>query len=54
MNNDEDQLKLLTIFHYVVAGLAAISLAYLWAGAHYLLAARHVGPDLAAVRKSGI
>lgn len=32
--------------------MAAISLAYLWAGAHYLLAARHVGPDLATVRES--
>ena len=30
--------------------LAITSLIYLWAAAHYLLAARHVGPDLARVR----
>ncbi|MDE2597511.1 MAG: MFS transporter [Sphingomonadales bacterium] len=30
--------------------MAGFSLVYLWAGAHYLLAARHIGPDLAATR----
>jgi MFS family permease len=30
--------------------MAVVSLAYLWAGAHYLLAARRIGPDLAAAR----
>lgn len=32
---------------YAMAITAAI---YLWAGAHYLLAARHIGPDVARVR----
>jgi hypothetical protein len=32
---------------YAMAITAAI---YLWAGAHYLLAARHVGRDMAGVR----
>jgi predicted MFS family arabinose efflux permease len=35
---------------YAMAITAAI---YLWAGAHYLLAARHVGPDTAQVRREG-
>ncbi|WEK45689.1 MAG: MFS transporter [Candidatus Andeanibacterium colombiense] len=34
--------------------MAAVSLAYLWAGAHYLLAARHIGPDLEKTRAGGI
>ncbi len=34
--------------------MAAMSLIYLWAGAHYLLAARHVGPDLAATREGRV
>jgi hypothetical protein len=33
---------------YAMAMTAAI---YLWAAAHYLVAARHVGPDLARVRQ---
>jgi hypothetical protein len=32
---------------YAMAITAAI---YLWAAAHYLLAARHIGPDMARVR----
>jgi MFS family permease len=35
---------------YALAITAAI---YLWAGAHYLLAARHVGPDMARMRGEG-
>ena len=35
---------------YAMAITAAL---YLWAGAHYLLAARHVGPDMARVRAEG-
>jgi len=35
---------------YAMAITAAI---YLWAGAHYLLAARHVGPDTARMRGEG-
>lgn len=31
--------------------MAASTAIYLWAGAHYLLAARHLGADLAAVRE---
>lgn len=34
--------------------MAAVALAYLWAGAHYLLAARHVGPDLAKAREGKV
>jgi nitrate/nitrite transporter NarK len=30
--------------------MAITAAIYLWAGAHYLLAARHVGPDMARVR----
>ena len=33
--------------------MALAGLAYLWAGAHYLLAARHVGADLEQVRPGG-
>jgi MFS family permease len=31
----------------LAAAMAISGLVYLWAGAHYLLAARHVGPDMA-------
>jgi MFS family permease len=31
--------------------MAITAVIYLWAGAHYLLAARHVGPDMARVRR---
>jgi len=34
--------------------MAALSLGYLWAGAHYLLAARHIGPDLEAARENRV
>lgn len=34
--------------------MAAMALAYLWAGTHYLLAARHVGPDTAAAREGRV
>jgi MFS family permease len=34
--------------------MALLSLVYLWAGAHYVLAARHVGPDLDAARQGNI
>ena len=34
---------------YAMAITAAI---YLWSGAHYLLAARHVGPDISSVRET--
>ncbi len=34
--------------------MAATALIYLWAGTHYLLAARHVGRDLAATREGRI
>jgi predicted MFS family arabinose efflux permease len=34
----------------LVYAMAITALIYLWAGAHYLLAARHVGPDMARVR----
>jgi len=37
--------------HSLALAMAAMALAYLWAGAHYLLAARHVGKDLAATRE---
>ena len=30
--------------------MALTAVIYLWAGLHYLLAARHVGPDMARVR----
>jgi MFS family permease len=33
--------------------MAITAAIYLWAGAHYLLAARHVGPDVARVREEG-
>jgi MFS family permease len=34
----------------LAVAMAVLSLAQLWAAAHYLLAARHVGPDLARAR----
>ncbi|HEY7806512.1 MAG TPA: MFS transporter [Croceibacterium sp.] len=33
--------------------MAITAVIYLWAGTHYLLAARHVGPDVARVRAQG-
>jgi hypothetical protein len=45
MNPDEEQLQLLAIFHYVVAGLAALfsffPLLYTTVGAIFIFAARH-------------
>jgi hypothetical protein len=45
MNNDEDQLKLLTIFHYVVAGLAAMfalfPVIHLAMGIFFVVSAHH-------------
>jgi len=45
MNRDEEHLQLLAIFHYVVAGLAALfslfPLLYTTVGAIFILAARH-------------
>ena len=34
----------------LAVAMAISGLLYLWAGAHYLLAARHVGPDMARMR----
>ena len=36
----------------LVYALLITSLIYLWAGAHYLLAGRHLARDLAAVREA--
>src|SRR3979411_302114 len=48
MNPDEEQLQLLAIFHYVVAGLAALfslfPLLYTTIGAIFIFAARHGTP----------
>ena len=45
MNRDEEHLRLLAIFHYVVAGLAALfsffPLLYTTVGAIFIFAARH-------------
>jgi hypothetical protein len=45
MNRDEEHLQLLAIFHYVVAGLAALfsffPLLYTTVGAFFIFAARH-------------
>jgi hypothetical protein len=45
MNRDEEHLQLLTIFHYVVAGVAALfsflPLLYTTVGAIFIFAARH-------------
>jgi hypothetical protein len=45
MNRDEEHLQLLAIFHYVVAGLAALfslfPLLYTTVGAIFIFAARH-------------
>jgi hypothetical protein len=45
MNRDKEHLQLLAIFHYVVAGLAALfsffSLLYTTVGAIFIFAARH-------------
>src|SRR6266550_3155112 len=45
MNQDKEHLRLLTIFHYVVAGLAALfslfPLLYTTMGAVFIFAARH-------------
>jgi hypothetical protein len=45
MNRDKEHLQLLTIFHYVVAGLAALffffPLVYTTVGAIFIFAARH-------------
>ncbi len=48
MNNDKEHLRLLAIFHYVVAGLAAVfsffPLLYTTVGAIFIFAARHGTP----------
>jgi hypothetical protein len=48
MNQDADQLRLLAIFHYVVAGLAALfslfPLLYTMVGTIFIFAARHGTP----------
>ena len=48
MNQDEEHLRLLAIFHYVVAGLAALfsffPLLYTTVGAIFIFAARHGTP----------
>src|SRR5437667_8779205 len=48
MNQDTDQLRLLAIFHYVVAGLAALfslfPLLYTMVGSIFIFAARHGTP----------
>jgi len=48
MNQDREHLRLLAIFHYVVAGLAALSsffpLLYTTIGAIFIFAARHGTP----------
>src|SRR3989475_10278963 len=45
MNHDKEHLRLLAIFHYVVAGLAALfsffPLLYTTVGAIFIFAARH-------------
>ena len=45
MNQDKEHLRLLAIFHYVVAGLAALfsffPLLYTTVGAIFIFAARH-------------
>jgi hypothetical protein len=45
MNGDEEHLRLLAIFHYVVAGLAALfsifPLLYTTLGAIFIFPARH-------------
>jgi hypothetical protein len=49
MNHDNEHLRLLTIFHYVVAGLAALfslfPLLYSAMGGFMLYAAHHPGPN---------
>jgi len=48
MNQDKEHLRLLAIFHYVVAGLAALfsffPLLYTTVGTIFILAARHGTP----------
>jgi hypothetical protein len=48
MNRDEDHLRLLSIFHYIVAGLAALfaflPLLYTGMGALFIWAAQHPNP----------
>ena len=48
MNHDKEHLRLLAIFHYVVAGLAALfsffALLYTTVGAIFIFAARHGTP----------
>ena len=48
MNQDTDQLRLLAIFHYVLAGLAALfslfPLLYTMVGSIFIFAARHGTP----------
>ncbi len=48
MNQDKEHLRLLAIFHYVVAGLAAVfsffPLLYTTVGAIFIFAARHGTP----------
>src|SRR5205807_4560640 len=48
MNQDREHLRLLAIFHYVVAGLAALfsffPLLYTTVGAIFIFAARHGTP----------
>ena len=48
MNQDSDHLRLLAIFHYIVAGLAALfalfPLLYAGMGAFFIWAARHPHP----------
>jgi hypothetical protein len=48
MNQDKERLRLLAIFHYVVAGLAALfsffPLLYTTVGAIFIFAARHGTP----------
>ena len=48
MNQDTERLRLLSIFHYVVAGLAALfsffALLYTTIGAIFIFAARHDTP----------
>ena len=50
MNQDNEHLRLLAIFHYVVAGLAALfsffPLLYTTVGAIFIFAARHGTPKL--------
>ena len=48
MNQDSDRLRLLAIFHYIVAGLAALfsffPLLYAAMGAFFIWAAQHPNP----------